>query len=73
MNWHKLPELPNKDKTLCLVEIVEHVDIGEECLEESYYEVMWYHSNNHYFSKQSDPKGIMGLKSENIIRWVDID
>lgn len=73
MNWHKPPELPTKDKTLCLVEIVEHINTGEECLEEFYYEIMWYHSDNHYFSKQSDPKWIMGLKSENIFRWTEID
>ena len=73
MNWHKLPEIPTKDKTLCLVDVVERVDVGEESLEESYYEVMWYHSNNHYFSKQSDPKGIMGIKQENIIRWTEIN
>lgn len=63
MNWHKLPEIPTKDKTLCLVDVVERVDVGEESLEESYYEVMWYHSNNHYFSKQSDPKRNHGNKT----------
>ena len=73
MNWHKLPEIHTKDKTLCLVEVVERVNVGEESLEESYYEVMWYHSNNHYFSKQSDSKGIMGIKQENIIRWTEIN
>ena len=73
MNWHKPPETPTKDKTLCLVEIVEHIDTGEECLEESYYEVMWYQTTAHSFSKQSDYKGIMVLKPENIFRWTEID
>ena len=28
MNWHTSNEFPSKDRTLCLVEIVENIDIG---------------------------------------------
>lgn len=73
MNWHTSNEFPSKDRTLYLVEIVENIDIGGGSVVNTYYEVMWYHSCNHYFSKQSDPKGVYGLKQECVLRWTEID
>lgn len=70
MRWHLAPSKPvtDKDKILCLVEI------KEEFVDSSFYQLMYWHNrNNGYFSAYEDPKGINGLKEDFIIRWVYIE
>jgi hypothetical protein len=69
MDWHKPDELPKRDKTLYLVEIMTNDYFFDF---ETQYEVMWYQSSAQSFSKQDDRKGIMVINRKNIIRWTEI-
>lgn len=74
MKWHKGTILPNTEDetTLCVVQYKYPVN-EDEGLYELCYDVMLFHKATNSFSKQSDVKGVAGLRPDLIVRWAYVE